>query len=95
MTEKQQLSVLKKVQKWIESRISSEDISYRTGEDGLSYSQYASAKYPFISFEGELYSLLNYGEDGWKFKEEFDTFLSKLGFYYELGEAWNLTLYKI
>lgn len=50
-----------------------------------------------MSFEGPLYDALN-GYDGWDgldIEERFSNLLSKHGLYYELGNAWNLTLYKI
>lgn len=51
-----------------------------------------------MSFEGPLYDCLNgYGEYGYKFDAKVETGLSaifaKYGCYYELGNAWNLTLY--
>ena len=50
-----------------------------------------------MSFDGPLYDALNgYGGwDGWDIEERFSNLLSKHGLYYELGNAWNLTLYKI
>ena len=98
MTEKQQLAILTKVQKWVEKTLGKDncaDISYRTGEEGQLYCEYANPDYPFISFEGPMYDLMNYGDiDQWKFKESFDKFLDTLGLWYEMGNAWNITLYK-
>ena len=51
-----------------------------------------------MSFEGPLYEILNYYNDfiqGYddKMIEEFNAILAKYGKYYELGDAWNLSLY--
>ena len=46
-----------------------------------------------MTFEGGLYSLLNYR--GGKLEIEFENLFNKYGLYYELGEAWNLTCYPI
>ena len=48
-----------------------------------------------MSFEGDLYDLLNYD---WEFPkkwfEEFHDIFDKHGVYYELGNAWNLTCFE-
>lgn len=46
-----------------------------------------------MTFEGGLYSLLNYS--GGKLETEFKNLFAKYGLYYEFGEAWNLTCYPI
>ena len=50
-----------------------------------------------MSFEGQLYECLNgyAGDYGWQIEEEFSQLLRKYGCFYELGNAWNLTLYKL
>jgi hypothetical protein len=45
-----------------------------------------------MSFEGPLYEELNYGTYGWKTQTEFIELLEKHGYYYELGNYWNLSL---
>ena len=46
-----------------------------------------------MTFEGPLYDMINYGD--WpKAMERFNAILDKYGVWYELGEAWNLTLYE-
>lgn len=47
-----------------------------------------------MSFEGDLYEILNYEEYPFILKE-FDAIFKKYGVYYELGNAWNLTCYEI
>lgn len=46
-----------------------------------------------MSFEGPFYHAMNY--DGGAILEKFDDLLHEYGLYYELGDAWNLSLYKI
>lgn len=48
-----------------------------------------------MSFEGELYDILNYNERNEKFLIEFDELLKTNGYLYILGESWNLNLYKL
>ena len=50
-----------------------------------------------MSFEGPLYECLNgyAGDHGWQIEEAFSQLLRKYGCFYELGNAWNLTLYKL
>lgn len=51
-----------------------------------------------MSFEGPLYTALNYS---WEFnsyqkwEEELSAICEKYGYFYEMGDAWNLSLYKI
>lgn len=47
-----------------------------------------------MSFEGPLYDVLNYCED-LKTEEAFTKLLRQHGLYYELGNAWNLSVYPI
>lgn len=51
-----------------------------------------------MSFEGPLYEVFNYYLPTTycdKITEEFSTIIGKYGLYYELGHAWNLTLYPL
>lgn len=47
-----------------------------------------------MSFEGPFYDVMNdyLGDYGYKLEEEFRSILRKYGLYYELGNAWNLSL---
>lgn len=48
-----------------------------------------------MSFEGELYDVLNGYAYGWvKQEEEFRKIFEKYGVYFELGNAWNLSCYE-
>lgn len=46
-----------------------------------------------ISFEGDLYALLNYdsSKTARRMIEQFNNIFRKYGLYYEFGNAWNLT----
>lgn len=48
-----------------------------------------------ISFEGNMYDVFNYyyGSYGEKLIDEFNSIIGKYDLYYELGNAWNLSLY--
>jgi len=63
-------------------------------KDPKNYFEWAG-KYLSMSFEGPLYDILNYGwEFNSKLEPEFREIFHKHGFYYELGNAWNLTAVK-
>ena len=48
-----------------------------------------------MSFEGDLYDVLNGYSYGWVKKEdEFRKIFEKYGVYFELGNAWNLSCYE-
>lgn len=49
-----------------------------------------------MSFEGDLYDVLNGYSYGWvKLEDEFRKIFEKHGLYFELGNAWNLTCYEV
>ena len=49
-----------------------------------------------MSFEGDLYDVLNGYSYGWvKNEEEFRKIFERYGLYFELGNAWNLSCYEI
>lgn len=62
----------------------------------LEYFEYANPKTLSMSFEGFLYDVLN-GYDEWTFRlqDSFYELLKEHGYYYELGNSWNLSLYEI
>ena len=48
-----------------------------------------------MSFEGDLYDVLNGYAYGWvKREDEFRKIFEKYGVYFELGNAWNLSCYE-
>lgn len=56
------------------------------------YFEYANPNTLSMSFEGELYDILNYNTYP-GLNDKFDAIFEKHGFYYELGNAWNLAAY--
>lgn len=49
-----------------------------------------------MSFEGDLYDVLNGYAYGWtRLEAEFRKIFEKYGLYFELGNAWNLSCYEI
>ncbi len=62
--------------------------------DPHDYFEYAAYDHIIsMSFEGNLYELLNYG--GGKIVEDFNSIFNKYNLYYERGNAWNLTAYPL
>ena len=53
------------------------------------FSYYNSNHILSMSFEGELYDALNYGNGS----KELEELFKQYGVYYELGNAWNLSVY--
>lgn len=88
---------------WRDTRIYFNGKAYEAGSNGETrviekidphdYFEYAGDILS-MSFEGPLYDEFNFSND-WKFEGMFTNLLKKYGYYYELGNAWNLTLYKI
>ncbi len=59
------------------------------------YFEYANPDTLSMSFEGSLYHVLNAYVPGWvKLEKEFLDIFQKHGVYYEMGHAWNLSVYK-
>lgn len=74
-----------------------EGIREQEGVSPLDYFDYVSHKHILsMSFEGELYAALNYGGYGgsWRVQEQLVELFNKYGLYYELGNSWNLSLFK-
>lgn len=60
------------------------------------YFEYANPNTLSMSFEGPLYHVLNAYVPGWiELAEEFGDLFRKHNYYYELGHAWNLSVYDI
>lgn len=57
------------------------------------YFEYANDKSVSLSFEGELYHILNYGQQDLKFRIDFEKIFEDNNCFYEFGDAWNLTVY--
>ena len=71
-----------------------ENIPIETEEDchpGDYFEYYNHNHILSMSFEGDLYDILNYGNGSRELEKLFDEY----GVYYELGNAWNLSVYPI
>ena len=69
-------------------------------EDDMNPKDYFEWAGPYLSmsFEGPLYDALNYSweyEVYQKWEEELTDIFKKYGYYFELGNAWNLTAVKL
>lgn len=56
------------------------------------YFEYGNDETVAMSFEGPLNYILNYGEDR-ELHQEFNAIFKRHDCYYELGHAWNLSVY--
>ncbi|MFW5962130.1 MAG: hypothetical protein ACOCQR_00765 [bacterium] len=63
------------------------------GYKASNYTEYANDETITMTFEGPMYDVLNYHADD-EFVEKFDMLIEKYGYMYELGNAWNLSLYE-
>lgn len=62
----------------------------------LDYFEYANPETLSMSFEGDFYYVMNgYYPHDFKLEEEFLALLESFGYFYELGNAWNLAIYKL
>lgn len=60
------------------------------------YFTYANPDTLSMSFEGNLYHVLNGYVSGWtKLEQQFSKLFEKYGYFYEMGHAWNLSAYGI
>lgn len=73
------------------------DYDFKTGGfkiinniDPTDYFEYANKETVAMSFEGELYNVLNYNMSP-KIEQEFHDIFTKHNCYFELGNAWNLS----
>lgn len=67
------------------------DEPFITEDDPRKYFEYVANPHILsMSFESELYDILNYGSCP-SILKKFDKILEKYGVYYELGDAWNLS----
>lgn len=73
-----------------------EDLYEYANRNPKDYFEYANPDTLSMSFEGALYDVLNANVRGWtKLEDEFRKLFEKYDVYYELGHAWNLTVYEI
>jgi hypothetical protein len=79
-----------------------DNLKWVTKEDlkGSEFFEYANDKTVSVSTEGEFYNVINMydvmGDFAYNTKryDEFDKLIRKYGYYFELGNAWNFSLYK-
>ena len=63
---------------------------------GSDYTEYANDDTITCTFEGAVYEALNYDDHNrWKLREELEDVLSAYGYYFEMGNAWNFSVYEI
>lgn len=60
---------------------------------GSEYTEWANDDTITMTFEGPLYHAMNYGAND-ELVEELRALIGSHGFYWELGNAWNLSLYE-
>lgn len=59
------------------------------------YFEFANPNTLSMSFEGPLYHVLNAYVPGWiKLEKEFSKLFEKYGVYWEMGHAWNLSVFE-
>ncbi|MFW6015920.1 MAG: hypothetical protein ACOCRK_05745 [bacterium] len=77
---------------------SEDDWVLESGVLGSDYCKYAKNDTITMTFEGiySIHDVINYYEpDKSGFLNEFEKLLKKYGYYYELGNNWNLALYEL
>jgi len=90
---------LKEEDLWYDTRIYFNSMCFCSNTEGgiiedinpKDYFEYANPKTLSMSFEGPLYEVINYGDGG----EGIRNILEKYGYYFELGNAWNLSIYEL
>lgn len=65
-----------------------------TDIQGSEYTQYANDATITCTYEGAVYSALNYDFKN-PLREELIEMLDEYGYYFEMGEAWNFALYEV
>lgn len=73
-----------------------EDLYEYENRNPTDYFEYANPYTVSMSFEGQLYNMLNGCVPGWmKVEAELEKLFKKYGYYYSYGHAWNLTAYEL
>ena len=60
---------------------------------GSEFTEWANDDTITVTFEGPLYSAMNYGTDN-QLVQKLSKLVDDNGFYWELGNAWNLSLHE-
>ena len=72
-----------------------EDLYEYENRNPKDYFEWANPKTLSMSFEGFLNHVLNAYVSGWvKLEDEFIKLFDKHGVYYEMGDAWNLSVFE-
>jgi len=74
-----------------------DDLYLYLNKNPRDYFEYANPETLSMSFEGMLYRVLNEWYYGYELKLEkkFCELLASFGYYYELGNSWNMSIYEI
>ena len=67
-------------------------LTYQDGIDVRKFLEYSNPETLTVTFEGPLYSALNYG-DG-RLERKLDALFGKYGLYMEYGHAWSFSLWE-
>lgn len=82
--------------KGVEGKQIDEDLYEYENKNPLEYFHYANPKTVSMSFEGPLYHVLNGYVKGWvRLEDQLNKLFEKHGYYFELGNAWNLAAYEL
>lgn len=78
---------------WCKGELYGKEPEVIEGIKGSQFFDYANDETVSMSFENEIYNMVNYGEYP-KTMKAFEDVFNKHGVYYELGNAWNLSVYE-
>lgn len=84
------------VQEWLIRHELDHDISFYTPEEWRARGEeYCTDSKLILVFEGNLFSVMNGYTDSYKLYDEFDRFVRGFGYYFDLGNAWNMGFYPL
>jgi hypothetical protein len=72
----------------------SPEYGLETNINALDYVEYANTDTVTMTFEGDLYNVLN-GYSGYDIYKQFEELVHKHGYYFEIGYHWSLSLYPL
>jgi hypothetical protein len=84
------------VQQWLVHHELDGDTSFFTPEEWRARGEeYCTGAKVILTFEGGLFSVMNGYLDSDELYEEFDRFVRGFGYFFELGNAWNMGFYPL
>jgi len=85
------------VREWLVEHELGGDTAFYTPEEWRAREEpYLAGSALVLVFEGELYRIINsHHEDCIKLYDEFEQFVRRLGYFFELGHAWNMGFYPL